>query len=246
MTTFVLVHGGGHGGWCFRKVRRLLEAEGHTVFAPTLTGLGERKHLLTPEVDLETHVSDIANLLFYEDLRDVVLVGHSYAGMVIAGAADRALDRVAKLVYLDAVQPTNGQSVIDAITTFLKPMVRAHRDSSQIIDGVELVMFPSDFPDKETYGVTDPEDIAWMAPRLTPHPWVCFDQPLVMQHGDQVAALPTYHIGCTLTLSIQDDQEKIATARSEGRLWEIDSGHDLMITEPGLVTEALIKISAAG
>src|ERR1700756_204560 len=99
MATFVLVHGGGHGGWCYRKVARLLREAGHEVFTPTLTGLAERSHLVSPSTDLETHIADIVNLLAWEDLQDIILVGHSYGGMVITGVADRAADRIAELVY---------------------------------------------------------------------------------------------------------------------------------------------------
>src|SRR2546426_10958940 len=100
MATFVLVHGGFHGGWCWRKVAPLLRAAGHEVHTPTLTGLGERAHLASPAVDLALHVQDVVNVLFYEDLRSVTLVGHSYAGMVIAGVADRCPERLAQLIYL--------------------------------------------------------------------------------------------------------------------------------------------------
>src|SRR6516162_6725643 len=102
MATYVLVHGGGHGGWCYGRVARLLRAEGHDVYTPTLTGLGERAHLLDDRVDLHRHVEDVVAVLQFEDLRDVVLVGHSYGGMVITGVADRTADRVGRLVFLDA------------------------------------------------------------------------------------------------------------------------------------------------
>ena len=113
MATYVLVHGGGHGGWCYEKVARRLRAAGHEVYAPTLTGCGERSHLAVPAVDLDLHIRDVVQLLHFEDLRDVILVGHSYGGMVITGIADRAADRIGKLVYLDAANPTNGQSLVD-------------------------------------------------------------------------------------------------------------------------------------
>ena len=102
MATFVLVHGGGHGGWCFQPLARVLRGDGHDVYAPTLTGLGDRAHLFRADVDLDCHVADIAALLKFEDLRRAVLVGHSYGGIVITGAADRVPDRVGHLVYLDA------------------------------------------------------------------------------------------------------------------------------------------------
>src|SRR4051812_34240279 len=113
MSTYVLVHGGGHGGWCYQRVARLLRSDGHEVYAPTLTGLGERSHLVGPQVDLDMHIQDVVALLHFEDLRAVILVGHSYGGMVITGVADRASDRIGRLVYLDAATPVNNQSLRD-------------------------------------------------------------------------------------------------------------------------------------
>src|SRR5687768_12730141 len=113
MSTYVLVHGGGHGGWCYQRVARILRANGHEVYAPTLTGLGERSHLLSTDINLDTHIADVVAVLEFEDLRDVILVGHSYGGMVITGIADRASDRVGDVVYLDAANPVNGQSLVD-------------------------------------------------------------------------------------------------------------------------------------
>jgi pimeloyl-ACP methyl ester carboxylesterase len=114
MVTFVLVHGSWHGGWCWRKVIPLFRAAGHAVYTPTLTGLGARAHLLTGGVDLTTHIQDIVSLLFYEDLAEVVLVGHSYAGVVISGVAARTPERLASLIYLDAYLPMEGRSLFDA------------------------------------------------------------------------------------------------------------------------------------
>ena len=113
MATYVLVHGGAHGGWCYGKVAPLLRRVGQAVHAPTLTGLGERSHLVSPAVDLELHVRDVVALLHYEDLHDVILVGHSYGGMVITGVGDRAFDRIAGLVFLDAANPLDHQSLVD-------------------------------------------------------------------------------------------------------------------------------------
>jgi pimeloyl-ACP methyl ester carboxylesterase len=138
MATYVRVHGGGHGGWCYQKVARRLGAAGHEVHAPSLTGLGERSHLVGPHVDLHLHCRDVAALLHYEDLRDVILVGHSYGGMVITGAADLAADRVGKLVYLDAANPVNGQSLLD----IAGPILEAVRPMGAVVDGVELVLLP--------------------------------------------------------------------------------------------------------
>ena len=126
MATYVLVHGGAHGGWCYRDVARLLRSAGHEVFTPTLTGLGERAHLLSPDIDLDTHITDVVAVLRWEDLHDVILVGHSYGGMVITGVADRAADRVGHIVYLDAATPVNGESLA-VIAAPLMDAARARR-----------------------------------------------------------------------------------------------------------------------
>jgi pimeloyl-ACP methyl ester carboxylesterase len=239
MATYVLVHGGGHGGWCYQRVARLLRSSGHEVYTPTLSGLGERSNLLSPDIDLDLHVRDVVAVLHYEDLHDVILVGHSYGGMVITGAADRAADRIGRVVYLDAANPQNGQSLVDVAG----PIIESTRPLGAVVDGVELVLLPS--PEAGLfYGVTDPDDVAWMADRLTGHPWKCFEQPLRLTNQSAFAALPQYHIVCTSTLATRDP-ELMEKARADGRLWEIDTGHDLMITEPAAVTEALLQIAAA-
>jgi pimeloyl-ACP methyl ester carboxylesterase len=238
MATYVLVHGGGHGGWCYRKVKRILEAAGHEVFAPSLTGLAERSHLLSPSIDLDVHINDVVQVLHYWDLHDVVLVGHSYGGMVITGVADRALDRIGKLVYLDAANPTNGQSLVDVAG----PIIESTRPMGAIVDGVELVLLPA--PEAGLfYGVTDPGDLAWMAERLTGHPWRCFEQKLKLTDEDALGAMSQYHIVCESTLATRDP-ELMERARSEQRLWQVDTGHDLMITEPQFVADALMEIAA--
>jgi pimeloyl-ACP methyl ester carboxylesterase len=238
MATFVLVHGGGHGGWCYQRVARLLRSEGHEVYAPTMTGLGERSHLLSPRIDLDLQITDVTAVLQYEDLRDVILVGHSYGGMVITGVADRSAERIGRLVYLDAANPVNGQSLLDVAG----PIIEAIRPAGEVVDGVELVLLPS--PEAGLmYGVTDPDDMAWMADRLTGHPWRCFEQPLHLTNEAALRAIPQYHIVCTSTLATRDP-ELMGKARTEGRLWEIDTGHDLMITEPAAVADALLQVAA--
>ncbi len=239
MATYVLVHGGGHGGWCYQRVARLLQVDGHVVYAPTLTGQGERSHLLDEKVDLDRHIEDVVAVLRFEDLRDAILVGHSYGGMVITGVADRAADRVGRLVYLDAANPRNGQSLVDVAG----PVINAVRPMGQTVDGIELVLLPA--PDAGLlYGVTDPDDLAWMAERLTPHPWRCFEQPLVLTNEEALWAIPQFHIVCTSTLATRDP-ELMGRARAEGRLWDIDTGHDLMITEPRQTADALLQVASA-
>src|SRR5271155_1140249 len=113
MATFVLVHGAWHGSWCWKRVRHALQAQGHNVFTPTLTGVGERSHLLSPDVNLDTHITDVVNLIRWEELSDVVLCGHSYGGCVVTGVADRLPNRISAMGYLDAFNPEGGESLPD-------------------------------------------------------------------------------------------------------------------------------------
>ena len=199
MSSYVLVHGGGHGGWCYQRVARILRSHGHEVHAPTLTGLGERAHLLRADIDLDFHITDIVNVLEYEDLRDVILVGHSYGGMVITGVADRAAARIGHLVFLDAATPINGQSLVDVAG----PLMAAASVAGRVVDGIELVLFPGTDP-LNYYGVKDPQQIAWMKPRLTPHPWKCFEQRLRLTNEEALWRIPQTHIVCSSTMPGRD------------------------------------------
>jgi pimeloyl-ACP methyl ester carboxylesterase len=164
---YVLVHGAWHGGWCWKKVKALLEAKGHTVYTPTLTGLGERSHLLTPQVNLSTHIQDIVSVLEYEDLYNVILVGHSYAGMVISGVAEKAASRLSHLVYLDAYLPEDGKSIVDyLIIPSLDKIVMERGDGWRIPLLGKL----------EDLGVTDKEDLDWAMPRIGDQPYKTFTE----------------------------------------------------------------------
>jgi pimeloyl-ACP methyl ester carboxylesterase len=237
MATYVLVHGGGHGGWCYQRVARILRSHGHDVYAPTLTGLGERSHLLRPQIDLDFHITDIGNVLEFEDLRDVILAGHSYGGMVITGVADRALARVGQLVYLDAAHPEDGEALSDVSPAL---MDLAH-NQMRVVDGVGLVLWP-DSDIVRLYGVTDPDDLAWMQPKLTPHPWACFAQKLFLANAAAVKKIPRTNINCTPTLRVRPE-DKLPRALTADRVWEIDTGHDLMITEPEATAEMLLRLA---
>jgi pimeloyl-ACP methyl ester carboxylesterase len=208
------------------------------VYTPTLTGLGERSHLLHVGIDLDLHLRDVVAVLHYEDLRDVILVGHSYGGMVITGVADRAPGRIGRLVYLDAATPANGQSLVDVAG----PIIESVRPSGRVVDGVEIVLLPTPEAGR-FYGVTDPDDVAWMDDRLTGHPWRCFEQKLRLANEAACRAIPQYHVVCSSTVATRDP-ELMRRARDEGRLWEIDTGHDLMLTEPQAVADALLAIAA--
>lgn len=156
--------------------------------------------------------------------------------MVITGAADRASDRVGHLVYLDAMAPKDGQSLVDVAG----PFMAAARSDSRIVDGVEMCLFPS----AETlpfYGVVDPRTLDWMRTRLTPHPWRCFEQPLQLTNEMVLQSIPQSHISSTLFLSLRDADG--LREKWDGRLWDIDTGHDMMITEPNKVAELLDRVA---
>jgi pimeloyl-ACP methyl ester carboxylesterase len=240
MATYVLVHGGGHGGWCYQPVARLLRAKGHDVYTPTLTGLGEREHLLSAAVDLNMHVTDVVNVIGFEDLRDVILVGHSYGGMVVTGVADRVPDRIANLVYLDAAFPSNGQSLVDVAGEF----ILAAREGGHSVGGMELVLFPGTDP-LGYYGVTDPEQIAWMKTKLTPHPFKCFEQKLVLGNEEAMRQIPiSIFVTNVQKDTLTDEMREGASMISGGRFFEIDTGHDLMISAPQETADALLQIAA--
>lgn len=238
MATYVLVHGGGHGGWCWKPVAQRLRAAGHEVHAPTLTGLGERRHLLTPDTDLGTHVEDIASLLFHEDLTDVVLVGHSYGGMVITGAADRAIERIRRLVYLDAAIPADGEALIDS-----SPGLRQFDDST-LVDGVALGLWPQ-AAIGPLYGLHDPKLAEWALPRLSPHPWRSFETKLHLNRADELRRVPRAIVNCTTSLARRTPDTRARWSDGDF-VREIDTGHDLMLTEPELVSRWLLEIANLG
>ena len=172
MATFVLVHGMWAGGWYWQKVRPLLRAAGHEVFTPTLAGLGERVHLARPDVGLDRHIEDVVNVLRFEDLYDVLLVGHSYAGMVIRGVADRIPERVTTLVYLDAFVPEHGERVLDLWPAAYRP------DFEAMAMGFDGWRIPTLDPGDE-----DPSIIAWEAGRTVPHPIATFREPIRLSNS---------------------------------------------------------------
>jgi pimeloyl-ACP methyl ester carboxylesterase len=232
VATYVLVPGGGHGGWCYQSVAQMLRNKGHFVYTPTLTGLGERFHLLRPDVGLDVHIRDVAALMVFENLYDVILVGHGYGGMVITGAADCQLARVGHLVYLDGAVPVHDQSLADVAAG---PIAALRRDV-ETINGVELCLFPT--ADLLPYwGVTDPAVLEWMMTRLTPHPWKSFLDPLKLANEGAVRAIPSSHLISRLAAMGWDLDALTDLAR--GRVWTRDTGHDMMLTEPGWVADRL-------
>jgi pimeloyl-ACP methyl ester carboxylesterase len=234
VVTFVLVHGAWHGGWCWDRVTPLLRGAGHEVHAPTLTGLSERAHLLSPTVGLDTHVEDVVRLLDVLDLRDVVLVGHSYAGQVVTAVAELRPERIARRVYLDAFVGEDGETAVS-----LQPETVAHHwtESAQGPGFGWLVPVRK----LEVLGVTDEADIAWLTPRLTPHPWKTYTDPLRL--AGVAERVPAAFIECVEWMRVFESQAERARAKG-WPVHELATGHEAMVTAPRELAETLLGIVA--
>ncbi|WP_405386244.1 alpha/beta hydrolase [Streptomyces sp. NBC_01102] len=238
--TYVLVHGAWHDGRAWGRVVPLLAEAGHRVFAPSLTAHGEKAHLLGPGVGLGTHVEDIAGLLAAEDLTDVVLVGHSYAGMVISSAANQVPERISHLVYVDAMVPTDGETAVDVmpVTQFLIDLA-AGSDSPWRIPPMPEMPAPVGL-----FGVTDPADIAWLRTMVSDESVACFQQPARLDNP-ATAAIPRTHIHCVGSEPEGLTRRAVPATQPNGdpaQVWELRSGHDCMITVPSELTGLLLKV----
>lgn len=230
MGNFLFVHGGMVGGWCWKKVRECLEKKKHSVLTPTLTGLGERKHLSGEKVDLEVHINDILNAIFYEGLENVILVGHSYGGMVITGVADRIPQKIERLIYVDALIPKNGESMFDIVDS----QIFSHlHDSAQERKGVWEVPPPS----PQAYGFEAVHDIEWFGSRCTPHPLKSFQQAIHLNENS-VETLDRVYIKCLRDSSLDS---MLVRAKTMGIPYHLmDTGHFPMITQPQKLTDLLL------
>ncbi|MDX2202394.1 MAG: alpha/beta hydrolase [Hyphomicrobiaceae bacterium] len=231
--TFVVCHGAWSAAFAWKKVRPLIRAKGHEIFTPTYTGLGARAHHAGPGVDLEMHVADVLGVLEMEDLSDVVLVGHSYGGMVATGVADRARARIRQLIYVDAHVPADGQSLAD-----ITPGRPLNGPAPFIAGGApqEWLMAPNDSPSD-----TSPEDVAWLAPRRKPQPKATFTQKLVLRNGP--LTLPRAYIHCTK----KDGADVFAQYRrlKQDPAWtfvEMAASHSPNVTAPEALAEILVGL----
>jgi pimeloyl-ACP methyl ester carboxylesterase len=241
MTSFVLVHGAWHGGWCWQRVLPLLRSAGHVAHAVTLTGCGERVHLLAPGIRLATHIDDVLGLVASEELADVVLVGHSYAGIVVTGAADRLLrdspGTLAHLVYLDAVTPHPGESWS---SQHAAEKVAARLQAAAGSGGVSLPP-----PDGSLFGL-DVADRAWVNRRMTPQPFGVYQDALDFS-PTRVAAVPRTFVDCTRpalpTIAVMRERVR----REPGwRVVELATGHDAMVSAPTELAGILLAGAAGG
>lgn len=229
---FVLVHGAWHGGWCWRRVAKLLRAAGHEVFTPTLTGLGERSHLLSASVDLDTHIADVANVFEWEDIRDAVLVGHSYSGWVISGAVERVLPRVSSIVYLDAGLPPDGVSGLDVQSPQDKAATQAALARGDVSRPV---------PDPARFELTDAADTAWVKSKMTPQPIGVAMQKIRLTGARDRVARKTYLRALKHPSVNFDNALAVCKADPSWRVFEKAWGHDMMVDQPDALTQFLIE-----
>ncbi|MCA9934317.1 MAG: alpha/beta hydrolase [Ardenticatenaceae bacterium] len=243
MTTYILIHGSWHTGEAWYKVEKILADNGAAVYAPTLSGMESIENPGGPEVGLNTHIQDIVRLIEDHDLTDVVLVGHSYSGFVITGAADLLPGRIKKLVYLDAFIPENNQSLFDIMGPASEAGMRAGLVNAQgqsKSDGADEVWL---LPPGDAAGYlgkdADPEMVAWLQARLVYKPVATFAEKVQIHDMTAVRAIPSVHIQCTQFPYLAWLADK---ARGLGwPVYDIETGHDAMLTEPEAVAEILLQ-----
>jgi len=238
MATFVLVHGAWHGGWCWSRIAPQLRDAGHIVYTPTMTGFGERSHLLTPDVGLETNVQDIMNVLTWEDLHDVILVAQSYAGMVTTSVADRMPERIAALCYINAFIPTNQISQNDLLPDWRREMIE-----EELASDPDAWRMPAPIP--ELIGVTDPDVAAWITDKMTVQSAKTMrDRATITGAVDQITNR-TFIRATGYHNSTFDATVKEYMAHPVWRGIEIDTSHDAMITAADDVRAIFEEIAAS-
>ena len=231
--TFVLVHGAWHGGWCWRRVADRLRQLGHAVFTPTLTGLGERRHLITADLALDTHIADVVNLIACEDLHDIVLVGHSYGGFVISGVAEQAESAIGTFVFLDAFVPEDG----DSMATIGTPMTRDAIAAAIGRGDTELTPRPA-----AAFNV-NPADCAWVDRLCGPHPIGTFLQPVRLSGARERIGNKAYIRASGYPNAVFDAAAAKLRARPDWHVDEIACGHDAMIDMPDRLVALLLQVS---
>lgn len=229
--TFVLVHGAWHGGWCWRRVADLLEKQGHKVYTPTLTGLGERSHLMRADITLDTHITDIVNVVKWEDLTDICLVAHSYGGWPVSGALEQILDRVSSVVFLDAFVPDDGQKGFDFASEFSRKGTLEAQQKGEISRPA---------PPATAFHVNE-KDRAWVDSKITPQPLALAFSPIRLTGARERVAKKTYIRAPAYEQPAFDKYYAAKKADPTWRTYEVTSGHDVMVDAPERLTEILLE-----
>ncbi|MBI4292610.1 MAG: alpha/beta hydrolase [Betaproteobacteria bacterium] len=227
--TFLLVHGAWHGGWCWRRVADLLSARGHKVFTPTLAGLGASSHLLNDSIDLDTHVADIVNFIRWEGVADVVLCGHSYAGMVISGVAERSLPALSSIVFLDAFVPEDGEAILDLSAAAAREAIMAVlRQGGKTVPPRTAA----------TFNVNE-GDRAWVDSLTVPQPIGTFTQRIRLTGARERVPRKAYIRARDYTNPAFDRAYARLKSDPSWRVFEVPCGHDVMVDMPELLAEIL-------
>ena len=233
MATILVAHGAWSAGWAWTRLHPLMRARGHRLVTPTYTGLGERAHLAHRGIDLDSHIDDLLAVLHYEDLHEVVLLGHSYGGMVATGVAERAPERIVQRVYLDAFVPRDGEALLDLVS----PEARAAMRKAAADQGEGWRLPPNPVPED-----TSTADRAWILPRRVMQPLATFEQPLALSGAAD--HLPCSYVYCMRTAPgdvFGPFAERVRGAPG-WRLFELDASHSPNVTAPGALADLLAAI----
>ena len=229
--TFVLVHGAWHGAWCWRRVADLLEQKGHKVFAPTLTGLGDRSHLITKDVNLTTHITDVVNLIEWENLDNFVLVAHSYGGIIASGVAEKVSSKISSIVFLDAFMPEDGETLLE-------------KSSPAFVDAIKGAMAKGDVgikaPPASAFGITADGDKAWVDSKTTAQPVGTYAEKASYTGGREKIARKTFIRAKGYKSATFDANLAKVKANSSWKIFELETGHDVMVIAPDRLTEILL------
>jgi pimeloyl-ACP methyl ester carboxylesterase len=231
--TFVLVHGAWHGGWCWRRVADLLQAKGHKVFTPTLTGLGERSHLLRSGINVSTHVTDVVNVIKWERLDDVVLCGHSYGGLVVSGVAEQIAGKIGSIVFLDAFLPDNGDSMATLTSQAVRDQLKAAGDRGHLgVPARSAAAF-----------LVNEKDQAWVDAMCVPQPVGCFTEAMKISGARDRIGKKSYIRAAAYPNPGFDKALAQVKADKSWRVYEVPCGHDVMVDMPERLAEILLEVA---
>ncbi|GIS10230.1 MAG: esterase [Alphaproteobacteria bacterium] len=231
---FLLIHGAWHGGWVWNEISEILNYQGYSVSTPTLTGLGEKKHLLSSKITIDTFIEDVVNHIIFENLNNIILVGHSFAGSVISGVADKLKDRIQKLIYFDAVILKDGQKPFDIAP---KELVKQRIElAKRFGNGISI---PA--PSADAFGVFDVKKSLLLEEKLTPHPLSTYQSKLTIKN-EIGNGIPLFYIFCNDPVYKSLESSRKVVRKLKWPIFELNAGHDAMLTHPKETLNLLMKI----
>ena len=231
---FLLIHGAWHGGWVWNEISEILNYQGYSVSTPTLTGLGEKKHLLSSKITIDTFIEDVVNHIIFENLNNIILVGHSFAGSVISGVADRLKDRIQKLIYFDAMILIDGQKPFD-----ITPKETVEQRIELAKKFGNNISIPA--PSADAFGVFDIKKSLLLEEKLTPHPLSAFQSKLILKN-EVGNGIPLSYIFCTKPVYKSLESSRVVVRKMKWPIFELNAGHDAMLTHPKETLNLLMKI----